>query len=190
MTKIILASGSPRRFELLSMAGFEPEVIKPGCREVVEPGLTPDKVVESLAEQKGKYVLNSGSYNDIPLLAADTVVAIGGEILGKPKDHADAERMIALLSGKTHQVYTGVAIFCKGRSAIFSVKSDVLFKTVSQKEIDFYCGTEEPYDKAGAYAIQGIASFMIRSINGSYSNVIGLPICEVIEHFQALGIER
>ena len=187
MTKIILASSSPRRLELLTAAGLTPEVIKPNCKEVIQTGLKPSEIVESLAEQKGKAVINSGNYSEVPVIAADTVVALGNEVIGKPKDRADAERILAELSGKIHQVYTGAAIFYRGKVSVFSVKTDVEFKTLSKREIDAYCDTDEPYDKAGAYAIQGKASFMVKRINGSYSNVVGLPVCEVIEHLQELG---
>lgn len=185
--KIILASGSPRRFELLKDAGFEPEVVKPCCEEKILPGLEPSEIVESLAEQKGKAVINSIDYTEIPVIAADTVVALGNEVIGKPKDRADAERILSELSGNTHQVYTGVAIFYQGKVSVFSVKTDVEFKVLSKREIGTYCDTDEPYDKAGAYAIQGKASFMVKRINGSYSNVVGLPVCEVTEHLQKLG---
>ena len=185
--KIILASSSPRRFELLTAAGLTPEVVKPDCDEVVRKGLKPCEIVESLAEQKCKAVINSGNYDSIPVIAADTVVALGNEVIGKPKDRPDAERILSELSGKTHQVYTGVAIFYRGETSVFSVKTDVEFKTLSKREIDSYCATDEPYDKAGAYAIQGRASFMVKRINGSYSNVVGLPVCEVTERLQELG---
>ena len=186
--KIILASGSPRRFELLKDAGFEPVVVKPCCEEKILPGLKPSKIVESLAEQKGKSVINSNNYTKFPIIAADTVVALENEVIGKPKDRADAERILLELSGKTHQVYTGVAIFYQGKASVFSVKTDVEFKTLSKHEIDSYCDTDEPYDKAGAYAIQGKASFMVKQINGSYTNVVGLPVCEVTEQLQELGV--
>lgn len=185
--KIILASSSPRRLELLTAAGLKPEVVKPDCEEVVKIGLKPSEIVESLAEQKGKAVINSSNYFELPVIAADTVVALGNEVIGKPKDRADAERILSELSGNTHQVYTGVAIFYRGKVSVFSVKTDVEFKTLSKREIDAYCATDEPYDKAGAYAIQGRASFMVKRINGSYSNVVGLPVCEVIERLQELG---
>lgn len=185
--KIILASSSPRRFELLTAAGFTPEVVKPNCEELVKIGLKPSEIVESLAEQKGNAVINSSNYTEIPVIAADTVVTLGNEVIGKPKDRADAERILSELSGKTHQVYTGVAIFYQGNVSVFSVKTDVEFKVLSKREINVYCDTDEPYDKAGAYAIQGKASFMVKRINGSYSNVVGLPVCEVIEQLQKLG---
>ncbi|HRZ78563.1 MAG TPA: Maf family protein, partial [bacterium] len=125
---------------------------------------------------------------ETPLLSADTIVVIDNEIINKPVDRKDAMNMIAKLSGRTHSVFTGVAIFFNDKVDTFFVKSDVTFKELSAKEILDYCDTEEPYDKAGAYAVQGIGAFMVKSINGSYSNVIGLPVSEVIEHFQKLGI--
>ena len=190
MTKIILASGSPRRLELLQEAGFEPVVVKPCCEEKIQPGLKPNEIVESLAGQKGFSVINLHNYHDIPVISADTVVALGNEVIGKPKDRADAERILAMLSGKTHQVCTGVAIFYKGKTSVFSVSTDVEFKTLSSEEIASYCDTEEPYDKAGSYAIQGKAAFMVRAINGSHSNVIGLPVCEVVENLEKLGFKH
>ena len=188
MTKIILASSSPRRLELLKTAGFDLEVVKPDCEENVPDGLTPEETVRFLAELKGKTVLNSGNYEDLPVVAADTVVVLGNQVIGKPKDRADAEKILSELSGKTHQVYTGVAIFFKGKKSVFSVRSDVTFKNLSAHEISSYCDTPEPYDKAGAYAAQGMSAFMVRRINGSFANVVGLPVCEVVEQFQELGI--
>jgi len=125
---------------------------------------------------------------ETPLLSADTIVVLDNEIINKPSDKDDAINMITKLSGRTHSVFTGVAIFFNDKVDTFFVKSDVTFKKLSIKEISDYCDTDEPYDKAGAYAVQGIGSFMVKSINGSYSNVIGLPVSEVIEHFQSLGI--
>jgi MAF protein len=188
MTKIILASSSPRRLELLKTAGFDLEVVKPDCEENVPDGLTPEETVRFLAELKGKTVLNSGNYEDLPVVAADTVVVLENQVIGKPKDRADAEKILSELSGKTHQVYTGVAIFFKGKKSVFSVRSDVTFKNLSAREISSYCDTPEPYDKAGAYAAQGMSAFMVRRINGSFANVVGLPVCEVVEQFQELGI--
>jgi len=188
MTKIILASSSPRRLELLKTAGFDLEVVKPDCEENVPDALTPEETVRFLAELKGKTVLNSGNYKDLPVVAADTVVVLENQVIGKPKDRADAEKILSELSGKTHQVYTGVAIFFKGKSSVFSVRSDVTFKNLSAREISSYCDTPEPYDKAGAYAAQGMSAFMVRRINGSFANVVGLPVCEVVEQFQELGI--
>lgn len=187
MKKLILASGSPRRLELLFYFGFDLKVIKPEIEETVDPELKPQEVVISLALQKGHTVAKmTGTEN--PLLSADTIVVLDNEIINKPADKDDAIIMISKLSGRTHSVFTGVAIFFNDIVDTFFVKSDVTFKKLSNKEISDYCDTDEPYDKAGAYAVQGIGSFMVKSINGSYSNVIGLPVSEVIEHFQKLNI--
>ncbi|HOB70148.1 MAG TPA: Maf family protein [bacterium] len=187
MKNLILASGSPRRLELLSYFGFDLKVIKPDTDETVDPALTPQEVVISLALQKGNAVAHIVG-TKTPLLSADTIVVIDDEIINKPADKDDAINMISKLSGRTHSVFTGVAIFFNDTVDTFFVKSDVTFKKLSSKEISDYCDTDEPYDKAGAYAVQGIGAFMVKSINGSYSNVIGLPVSEVIEHFQKLNI--
>jgi septum formation protein len=184
---LILASGSPRRLELLSAFDFSIKVIKPDTDETIDPALTPQEVVVSLAIQKGSAVASIVG-TKIPLLSADTIVVIDDEIINKPSDKDDAINMITKLSGRTHSVFTGVAIFFNDTVDTFFVKSNVTFKKLSAKEISDYCDTDEPYDKAGAYAVQGIGSFMVKSINGSYSNVIGLPVSEVIEHFQKLNI--
>ena len=187
MKKLILASGSPRRKELLSYFNVPMEIIKPEIEEHVDPELTPEEVVKSLAFQKGDSVVkNIGAKN--PVLSSDTIVVLDGKILGKPEDRADAMKMMRELSGRTHHVFTGVAVFFKDKTNVFAVKSGVTFKELSENEISDYCDTDEPYDKAGAYAVQGIGSFMVKAIDGSYSNVIGLPVSEVVEHFQKLGI--
>ena len=189
MTRLILASGSPRRLELLSVFDFDIEVIKPQITEIIDKNLEPCEIVKSLALQKGEAVAKKIGSTDDLVLSADTIVVESGEILGKPKDRADAVRMISRLSGRTHEVFTGVAIFFKGEVRNFSVRSEVVFRDLSQEEIESYCDLKEPYDKAGAYAIQGTAGFMIRSANGSYSNIIGLPLCEVAEAFRDLKIK-
>lgn len=189
MTRLILASGSPRRLELLSAFDFDIEVIKPQVDEIIDKNLEPGEIVKSLAMQKGEAVAKRLGSTDCPVLSADTIVVESGEILGKPADRADAVRMISRLSGRTHEVFTGVAIFYKGQVKNFFVRSEVVFRDLTQDEIDSYCDLKEPYDKAGAYAIQGTAAFMIRSANGSYSNIIGLPVCEVAEALRDLKIQ-
>jgi septum formation protein len=187
MRELILASGSPRRLELLSAFNFSIEVIKPDVDESFDSDFSPAEVVKDLAFRKGSSVAMLRG-TEIPLLSADTIVVLDGNIINKPADRDDAIRMISTLSGRTHTVFTGVSIFYKDKIETFSVSSDVTFKKLSEIEISDYCDTDEPYDKAGAYAVQGIGSFMVKSINGSYSNVIGLPVSEVIECFQKLGI--
>ena len=181
--KIILASASPRRKELLTLAGFEYEVIVSQCEEILPDGITPDKAVEELASQKAEDVFSRNS--DAMIIAADTVVAMGNTILGKPKDEEDAFRMLSSLSGKTHTVYTGVCIKSKDKTDIFHVATQVEFYPLSDKEIKDYIATGEPMDKAGAYGIQGKGFVLVKGIHGDYFNVVGLPLAETVRHINS-----
>lgn len=189
-TKLILASRSPRRKYLLSQAGIDFDVIPSNFDEsslaINEPGL----YVRSLSEAKAKDI--AGRYPDRWVIGADTIVLIDGRILGKPKGKETARKMLTQLSGQTHQVYTGFTICCVRLSKYFSdaVRTDVTFKQLSADEIEWYIHTDEPFDKAGAYAIQGLGTFLVKSICGSYTNVVGLPVCEVIEHLIREGVIR
>ena len=149
---------------------------------------TPETYVKVLAEAKAADV--SEIYPESWVIGADTIVVIDGTILGKPDSKEQARTMLKSLSGKTHQVYTGYCICClaKGRVFLDSVKTDVLFKNLADNEIEWYINTSEPFDKAGAYAIQGLGTFIVKSIKGSYTNVVGLPVCEVIEFLIEEGI--
>jgi septum formation protein len=135
-----------------------------------------------LADAKAQDI--AAHYPNRWVIGADTIVAINGTILGKPPDRPSARSMLEQLSGQTHQVYTGYCICRLDRHYRHTavVATDVTFKTLSKAEIDWYIHTDEPFDKAGAYAIQGLGTFLVRRINGSYTNVVGLPVCEVIEH--------
>ncbi len=126
------------------------------------------------------------------MIGADTIVTIGNAILGKPGDPGEARQMLERLSGQSHFVYTGYSIVCKNKRSCISdaIKTDVQFKDLTQDEIDWYIQTGEPFDKAGAYAIQGMGTFLVRRINGSYTNVVGLPVCEVIETLIHMGVVR
>ncbi len=186
MKKLILASSSPRRKELLQYFNFELEIIKPEVDETPEAFESFEDLTISLAKRKSSFVKNKIKSENHPILAADTIVVIDGEVLGKPKDKEDARKMLLKLSGRTHEVFTGVSIEFKGKTEAFSIKTEVEFKKLSKKELDDYISSKEPYDKAGAYALQGQGSFMVKSLNGSYSNVIGLPIEEVIEKLQKI----
>jgi septum formation protein len=126
------------------------------------------------------------------VIGADTIVTIDNTVLGKPDHIDDARQMLKRLSGQTHLVWTGYAIICWRREVRISaaVQTDVQFKVLSDEEIEWYVQTDEPFDKAGAYAIQGLGTFLVRSINGSYSNVVGLPVCEVIETLIKKGVVR
>jgi septum formation protein len=174
----VLASGSPRRRQLLEQLGLKFEVRAPDVDESVLPGEQPAAYVERLARAKAAAV--SGAI----VLAADTTVAVGAEILGKPADAGDARRMLQLLSGREHSVFTGIATHRGSRV----VETKVAFKPLTAAEIEWYVGTPEPYDKAGGYGIQGLAAAFITHIGGSPTNVIGLPLPETLELLAQAGL--
>ena len=178
---LILASKSPRRRYLLEQAGLKFSVMPSNIDETKIPLSLPETYVRILSEAKADSV--SQKYPDKWIIGADTIVLNNGKILGKPQSEDDARIMLEQLSGQTHQVLTGYAMVCKAKNRKFSetVKTDVLFKHLTDKEIQWYIQTKEPFGKAGSYAIQGIGSFLVKSICGSYTNVVGLPVCEVIE---------
>ena len=185
---LILASQSPRRKYLLEQAGLRFRVIPSPFDESIVAPTDPDRYVRALAEGKAHQV--ALHHPESWVIGADTIVAAGDRLLGKPASPGEAQEMLRQLSGRTHQVYTGFCIFRHRDQAIFSdaVRTDVTFKELSEKEIGWYIQTGEPFDKAGAYAIQGMGTFLVRRINGSYSNVVGLPVCEVIEILIREGI--
>jgi septum formation protein len=178
---LILASKSPRRKHLLEQAGLKFSVIPSDFDETSVAMSDPASYVRALAEFKALDI--SHKHPDSWVIGADTLVLIDNQALGKPGCDDDAREMLKRLSGKSHQVLTGYCICCRAKKQLFSetVKTDVHFKELRLEEIDWYIGTGEPSDKAGAYAIQGLGSFLVRSIKGSYTNVVGLPVCEVIE---------
>ena len=178
--KIILASASPRRKELLTLAGFDYEVVVSECEEILPDGITPDKAVEELARQKAEDVF--ARHNDAMIIAADTVVALDNTILGKPQNEDDAFRMLSSLSGRRHTVFTGVCIKTKDKTDIFHVATEVDFYELSEKEIKDYIATKEPMDKAGSYGIQGKGFVLVKGIHGDYFNVVGLPLAETVRH--------
>ena len=149
---------------------------------------TPESYVQSLAEAKSGNISNQ--YPDNWIIGADTIVFIDNTILGKPVSRDEAYAMLNGLSAKTHQVHTGYCICHKATNHFFSecVTTDVSFKKLSGKEIDWYINSGEPFDKAGAYAIQGIGAFLVKRINGSYTNVVGLPVCEVLDYLIKEGV--
>ncbi len=178
---LILASESPRRKYLLEQAGLAFAVIPSRFDESSVKLAEPADYVKTLAQAKAGEV--SEKYPESWVIGADTIVLIGNDILGKPGSKDEAREMLGRLSGQTHQVFTGYAILCKSQNRLFSdaVRTDVCFKHLSREEIEWYIHTKEPFDKAGAYAIQGLGTFLVKSISGSYTNVVGLPVCEVIE---------
>ncbi len=179
--KLILASRSPRRRNLLAQAGIDFSVIPSSFDENSVKLSAPDVYVRQLAESKARDI--SAQYPVSWVIGADTIVFIDDTILGKPASKSEARTMLKSLSGKTHQVLTGYCVCCQGSDRFFSdaVKTDVRFKKLTEKEIDWYINSGEPFGKAGAYAIQGIGAFLVKRIDGSYTNVVGLPICEVVE---------
>lgn len=196
MSGIVLASASPRRRELLSQAGFEFDVIPSKGEEIITKE-HPAEVVEELSLQKAREVAErilSGSeeIRDFSVvIGADTVVAANHRILGKPADRDDARRMITELQGNVHQVYTGVTLIVKDsdgglRAATFHECTDVDVCGMTMEEIEDYISTREPYDKAGAYGIQGSFGIYIRAIRGCYYNVVGLPISRLYHELQKL----
>lgn len=174
---LILASRSPRRSELLTAAGISFEVLAADIDETPHPNETPVAYVERLAIEKARAVL--ALRPGARVLGADTTVTVDGEILGKPTDEVDARRMLRLLSGRAHEVHTGVALVSATsvQSAVDTTR--VWFAPMTDADISWYVATAEPVDRAGAYAIQGFASRFIQRIEGSYSNVVGLPIALV-----------
>jgi septum formation protein len=178
---LILASKSPRRRYLLEKAGLEFTVIPSEVDENSAILSAPESYVKSLAEAKVRDISNR--YPEHWIIGADTVVFVNNTILGKPAAPDEARAMLNSLSAKTHQVHTGYCICHKATDHFISecVTTDVSFKKLSAKEIDWYINSGEPFDKAGAYAIQGIGTFLVKRINGSYTNVVGLPVCEVLE---------
>lgn len=185
---IILASKSPRRRYLLERAGLEFSVIPSGITEDSVSTDSPESYARILAEYKAKDV--SRTHPDSWVIGADTIVFIDNTILGKPGSPDEARKMLRRLSAKTHQVITGYCICCKAKNRFFSdsIKTDVLFKELTDDEIQWYIHTGEPFDKAGSYAIQGLGTFLVKRINGSYTNVVGLPVCEIVEFLINEGI--
>ncbi|HEX3026603.1 MAG TPA: Maf family protein [Clostridia bacterium] len=184
--KLILASSSPRREEILRNAGYEFEVIPSRVDENLPEPLPPEETVTRLAVLKAGEIFSQ--YPDAVVLGADTVVSVGGKILGKPKDEQDAAGMLEKLSGRTHEVFSGVALMADGRRESFAEKSQVCFYPLGQELIKRYTATGEPLDKAGAYGIQGFGSLLVREITGDYYNVMGLPVARLGRALENFGI--
>ena len=177
--RLILASGSPRRRELLAGMGYTFEILVPDVDEHVAGPAS--EVVAILSRRKAQAVAQQ--VNNGIVIASDTLVSLNSEALGKPEDEADARRMLHVLSGNTHEVFTGVTIIdaAGGKSETRSVRTGVRFRALSDQEIDAYIATGEPMDKAGAYGIQGGAGAFVEALEGSYENVIGFPVDEIRE---------
>jgi septum formation protein len=171
---LLLASASPRRLELLRALGLEPLVCPADVDETLRPGEDPHEAAERLARAKAAAVAQ-GAPTGAVVLAADTIVVLDGEALGKPRDRADARRMLHALRGRAHDVVTGVALARDGRLVSGRETTEVLFAPMTDEEVDAYVASGEPSDKAGAYALQGLGGLFVERITGTPSNVIGLP---------------
>ena len=189
---IILASASPRRKMLLESAGCVLVTEPADIDEVREAGESPEAFVQRLSTSKAMTVYRRHMGEHHQIVAADTIVVHAGEILGKPKDAADAKRMIMALSGDVHSVWTGVCVInaWSGEKNAFVCETRVHFCSLDEHKIDGYLATGEPFDKAGSYGIQGKAARFVRRIEGSYTNVVGLPLCETIEVLDMMNSEK
>ena len=185
---LILASQSPRRKYLLEQVGLDFKIVPSRIDEQNATSLSPEMLVKTLAEAKAKKV--AGRYPEYWIIGADTIVLIDGIILGKPDSMDTAREMIRHLNGNMHQVLTGFTICNAARKTTITdmERTDVYFKRLSSAEIEWYLQTDEPFDKAGAYAIQGLGMFLVKQIKGSYTNVVGLPVCEVLDRLYRIGI--
>jgi septum formation protein len=185
-TRLVLASASPRRRELLGQLGLSFEVSAADIDETPRQGEPATNYVLRLAQEKARAV--TARHPGAWVLAADTTVALGDELLGKPQDAAEARGMLGRLSGRTHEVHTGVALAGPGGEHSTVVRTRVSFRSLSLGEIDWYVGTGEPLDKAGSYAMQGKGGFLVTAVEGSPTNVIGLPLGETLELLARVGV--
>lgn len=185
--KVILASQSPRRKQLLGYLFSAFSVLAPDVDERLPDGIPPGDAVEMLAKRKALAAFDITGGGNL-IIAADTVVCIQGKILGKPQDTAHAKEMLQMLSGKDHQVYTGVTVYADEQAVSFHECTAVSFCALGDTEIDWYVSTGEPMDKAGSYGIQGYGSRYIRGIQGDYFNVMGLPVNALYQNLKAAGL--
>jgi septum formation protein len=185
--RLVLASASPRRRELLEVIGVDFQVLPVEADESRQPGESPAALARRLARAKAE-AASSRVGRDRPVLGADTVVALGEHVFGKPADAAEAVAMLRSLSAREHTVYTAVSVLCGGHREDALSESVVRFKPLSGREIEAYVATGEPMDKAGAYAIQGLGGVFVEHLSGSYSGVMGLPVFETARILDRLGL--
>jgi len=188
MKKIILASASPRRKELLEKIGLKFEVEPAGYEEIVDTGMEAHELVRRLSRDKAEVVARK--YRNAVVIAADTVVLIDGKILGKPHNRTEAKKMLRALSGRSHVVITGFTIIdtAKRRTLSRAVETKVYIRELNTEEIDAYVKSGEPFDKAGAYGIQGLGSVIVEKIEGDYYNVVGLPLSALTVALKEFGV--
>ncbi|HEX6629493.1 MAG TPA: Maf family protein [Gemmatimonadaceae bacterium] len=187
--RVILASQSPRRRDLLTLVGIEHEVRPADIDERVLPGERPDAHAERLARGKAAALAaRAAAAGDAIIVAADTIVVVDGQILGKPADAADAQRMLRQLAGRTHTVYTGVAVTRAGHAVSGVERVEVTFRPLDDAEIAAYVATGEPMDKAGSYGIQGFGATIVQRIDGDYFAVMGLPLVRLVALLRTVGV--
>lgn len=188
-SRLILASGSPRRHDLIRRLGLPVEVVTSGVDEVVPPGMTPDAAVVAIAERKARSVM-IGRESAL-VVGADTNVVIENEVLGKPEDSADAARMLRLLRGRVHRVYTAVVVLdaASGRIERGVVRSDVRMRAYDDAKIAAYVASGDPLDKAGSYGLQSGGNALVAGVAGCFNNVVGLPLCEVAALLARFGVK-
>lgn len=182
---IILASKSPRRQELLSLMGLEFQVITADIDETIDKRLPIEREISRLSRQKAEAILD----NDNIIISADTVVVLGNTVMGKPRDAENARQMLNLLSGKTHRVITAVTVKKGDKILTEAVSTEIVFRQLSNREIDAYVASGSPMDKAGAYGVQEKAATFVKEIHGDYFSVVGLPVCTLAVMLREFGIE-
>ena len=187
--KLILASSSPRRKYLLENVGIKFRIVEPGGEEEYDGTEKPDFFVKRNAKIKADSIISQAEEHEF-ILSADTIVVVDDTVLGKPVDAEDAKMMLSMISGRIHKVITGYSVTSWDKKLFFSdaITTLVKIKTLTPSEIDGYISTGEPFDKAGSYGIQGVGSFMIHSISGSYTNVVGLPVARVVNTLKKFKI--
>ncbi|WP_017726728.1 Maf family protein [Halalkalibacterium ligniniphilum] len=186
MKPFILASGSPRRKQLLEQVHYTFQVVTSSIDEQIDPTLTPEQTVQQLALQKAKDI--AIQYPDAVVLGADTVVAYEDHILGKPSEQMEAKEMLSMLAGKAHNVFTGVALVFNQEFETFAERTSVQFWPLTEEEINAYVESGEPFDKAGSYGIQGFGSYLVKEIKGDYFNVVGLPLARTMRALEKFGV--
>ncbi|MGM7636520.1 Maf family protein [Bacillus sp. Hm123] len=186
LSNLILASSSPRRKELLQRIGLPFTVIVSEVDETISHPMSSEETVRQLASRKAHAVAKH--HEQAVVIGADTIVVLDEEILGKPKDRSEAKRMLSKLSGREHSVYTGVTIVQGKKEHVFYEKTNVTFWELSDEEVEAYLDSGEPFDKAGAYGIQGIGAVLVKKIDGDYFSVVGLPVASLYRQLQRFGL--
>ena len=189
VAKIVLASGSPRRQELLGRMGIRDfSIVVPDVDESVDPSLSPEQTVCAIARRKGEAAVKLAAEGSV-IITADTMVFLDDKLLGKPRDEEEALTMLKALSGAKHTVWTGVSLRCGEREKTFAVATDVYFRPCEERELLTYIATGDPMDKAGSYGVQGFAGVFVERIDGDFYNVMGLPICRLYQELRRFGVE-